>query len=24
MEKMRILIANDPRVYREVIADALE
>lgn len=23
MEKMRTLVANDPRVYREVIADAL-
>ena len=24
MEKMRALIANDPRVYREVISDALK
>ena len=24
MEKMRALVANDPRVYREVIADALK
>ena len=24
MEKMRVLVANDPRVYREVIADGLK
>lgn len=24
MEKMRVLLANEPRVYREVIADAVE
>ncbi|MGH3090410.1 MAG: hypothetical protein ACRDSJ_24270 [Rubrobacteraceae bacterium] len=24
MEKMRVLLANEPRVYREVIADALK
>lgn len=24
MEKMRVIVANDPRIYREVIADALK